>query len=218
MHPNIRPIRLFLLCLSLGTGLPVAAMGQDLRIERVTIVSPERASPMGDVDVTIHDGRIASISSGTSVPPSGTRSAVKTIDGRGLYLAPGLIDSHVHLGSIPGMTDAQEVQHPDIARAAWDQMPHSFLLYGFTLEMQRLVAAGETPAQIFRAATLSNAQALKLDRDVGTVQVGKRANLLLLQQDPTQTIQAYAGIVGVILGGRVLDPADLAANRAQSHQ
>jgi imidazolonepropionase-like amidohydrolase len=86
------------------------------------------------------------------------------------------------------------------------------------LEMQRLVAAGETPAQIFRSATLSNAEALKLDRDVGTVQVGKRANLLLLQQDPTQTIQAYGGIVSVVLGGRVLDPADLAANRAQSHQ
>jgi hypothetical protein len=78
-------------------------------------------------------------------------------------------------------------------------------------EMQRLVAAGVTPAQIFQAATLSNARALKLDRDIGTVQVGKRANLLLLRQDPMQTIQAYAGIVRVILGGRVLDPADLAA-------
>jgi imidazolonepropionase-like amidohydrolase len=492
-------------CLLLGVGLPAATLAEDLRIERVTIVSPERAGPMLDADVTIRDGRITSISSSTVNPP-GTRSGVKTIDGRGLYLAPGLIDSHVHLGQIPGMNDAQEVEHPDIARAARDQMPRSFLLYGFTtlvdlvstppqikrwkshdivpdtyfcgaaalmdgypmswapkpgryqgmpymliepgttapagfdpakqtpqavvarmkadgaicvktffergfgpvqnlpvpkvetiqalvraahaaglsvflhansaeaqafglkagvdilahglwrddasstaeltpaeqeildgvlaakvgwqptiqvlyglrdlfnpsflsdpllarvvppglldwyrspegqwfhdelarefadakdptpvetrvdrvfgtaigrdqhavaylaahgarllfgsdtpsaptyanppglngwLEMQRLVAAGETPAQIFRSATLSNAEALKLDRDVGTVQVGKRANLLLLQQDPTQTIQAYGGIVSVVLGGRVLDPADLAANRAQSHQ
>ena len=76
------------------------------------------------------------------------------------------------------------------------------------------VEAGETPAQIFRSATLTNAQALKLDRDIGTVQVGKRANLLLLRQDPTQTIDAYAGIVKVILNGRVLDPAELAANAA----
>ena len=58
-----------------------------------------------------------------------------------------------------------------------------------------------------------DSRALKLDRDVGTVQLGKRANLLLLQQDPTETIQAYAGIVKVILGGRALDPADLAAER-----
>jgi imidazolonepropionase-like amidohydrolase len=83
------------------------------------------------------------------------------------------------------------------------------------LEMHRLMEAGETPAAIFKSATLTNAQALKLDRDIGTVQVGKRANLLLLRQDPTQTIDAYAGIAKVILNGRVLDPAELAANAAR---
>jgi hypothetical protein len=51
-------------------------------------------------------------------------------------------------------------------------------------EIQRLAAAGMTPAQIFRAATLSNAQAFHLDGEIGTVQVGKRANLLLLRHDP----------------------------------
>jgi len=80
--------------------------------------------------------------------------------------------------------------------------------------MHRLIEAGETPAQIFKSATLTNAQALKLDRDIGTVQVGRRANLLLLRQDPTQTIEAYAGIAKVILNGRVLDPSELAANAA----
>jgi len=83
------------------------------------------------------------------------------------------------------------------------------------VEMHRLVAAGETPAQIFKSATLMNASALKLDRDIGTVQVGKRANLLLLREDPTQTIDAYTGIVKVILNGRVLDPSELAANAAR---
>jgi imidazolonepropionase-like amidohydrolase len=78
-------------------------------------------------------------------------------------------------------------------------------------EMQRLVAAGETPTQIFQSATVLNARALKQDDDIGTVEVGKRANLLLLRQDPTKTIQAYATLVKVILGGRVLDPTDLAA-------
>jgi imidazolonepropionase-like amidohydrolase len=80
------------------------------------------------------------------------------------------------------------------------------------LEMHWLTDAGETPAQIFKSATLMNARALKLDQDIGTVQVGKRANLLLLRQDPTQTIDAYAGIAKVILNGRVLDPSELAAS------
>jgi hypothetical protein len=54
----------------------------------------------------------------------------------------------------------------------------------------------------------------KLDRDIGTVQVGKRANLLLLRKDPMQTIDAYAEIAKVILNGRVLDRSELAANAA----
>jgi imidazolonepropionase-like amidohydrolase len=494
--------------LGLCAGLSTSASAQDLRIEHVIIVSPERAGLLQDAEVFVHDGRIASISGdGPRNSPSRAGHPGITIDGRGLYLTPGLIDSHVHLGQIPGMNEDQEARQPEIARAARAQIPRSFLLYGFTtlidlistkqemarwkaqatvpdtyfcggaalmdgypmnwapkparyqampymliepgteappgfdpsahtpavvvarmkddgaicvktffergfgsarnlpvpkvetirelvrsahaaglpvllhansseaqafgleagvdilahglwnwndaapdtgmtpaikkildgvvaanvgwqptiqvlygvrdlfsstflsdpllaralpssliewyrspegqwfhdvlaeevpgakdpdpkavearmtrdfatpiervahatgylasrnakllfgtdtpsaptyanppglnawFEMQRLVAAGVTPLQLFRAATLSNAQALKLDGDIGTVQVGKRANLLLLRRDPTQTIQAYSGIVKVILGGRVLDPEDLAANGARS--
>ena len=74
------------------------------------------------------------------------------------------------------------------------------------MEMRHLADAGVTPEQIFQAATLSNARALKLDREIGTVQVEKRANLLLVRADPRKTIQAYQEIAKVILGGRVLDP------------
>jgi imidazolonepropionase-like amidohydrolase len=494
-----------LMCWPVLDGRPAAAATvDDVLIEHVTVVSVERSSPLRDANVHIHDGRIASITAGGGAgPAAGATSSVTTIDGKGLYLAPGLIDSHVHLGAIPGMTDEQEARHADIAQLARDQIPRSYLLYGFTtlvdlistpqkmarwkdhdvvpdtyfcgaaavmdgypmnyvpkpvryrafpymliepdtaappgvapdihtpaavvaqmkadgaicvktfyehgfagvrnlpvpkaatirelvraahaaglpvlmhassieaqnfglqtgvdimahglwgwneastvteptpaikailddvlaknvgwqptiqvlygerdlfsttflsdpllarvlpaslidwyrsaegqwfhdlraerfhdrdrdpkaleaevnerfmlpidrvtsataylqshggrllfgtdtpsgpiyanppglngwLEMHRLVAAGETPAQIFRSATLANAQALKLDSEIGTVEVGKRANLLLLRQDPTQTIEAYAGIVKVLLGGRVLDPANLVANR-----
>jgi imidazolonepropionase-like amidohydrolase len=491
--------------LVLALALPGTLSAADLRIEHVTIVSPERATPMRDALVRLHDGRIIAISSASGANDRSGTSTI-TLDGSGLFLTPGLIDSHVHLGSIPGMTPDQEAQHPDIARAARDQIPRSYLLYGFTtlidlistpsemtrwkshdlvpdtyfcggaalmdgysmnyepkpqryrdwpymliergtqapegidaamhtpqavvarmkadgaicvktffergfgavrdlpvpkletirevvrhahaaglpvlmhansdeaqsfgldagvdimahglwnryqehsstsevtpgvkrildrelaqrvgwqptmqvlygitdlfstsflsnpllprvlpsnlidwyrspegqwfrvvmsqeekfpadaspsqleraineeidpvidrgkhataymvarhgrilfgtdtpsaptyanppglngwLEMHRLIDAGETPAQLFNSATLANARALKLERDIGTVQVGKRANLLLLRQDPTQTIEAYAGIVKVILNGRVLDPSELAANAA----
>jgi imidazolonepropionase-like amidohydrolase len=491
--------------LVIAGALPGALLAADLQIEHVTIVSPERGTPMRDALVRVHDGRIVDIRRASDVTARSRRDAT-VIDGSGLFLTPGLIDSHVHLGDIPGMTPEQEAQHPDIAKAARDQIPRSYLLYGFTtlidlistpqgmarwrshdivpdayfcggaalmdgypmnyapkpqryqgwpymliepgtqapdgidpamhtpqavvsrmksdgaicvktffergfggvrnlpvpkletiravvraahaagipvlmhansdeaqrfgldagvdimahglwnlyqehsttsevtpgmkkilddelarnvglqptmqvlyglrdvigasflsdprlprvlpsnlidwyrspegqwfhvavsqdmklpadaspsqlehaanegfasfidrgkhatayliarhgrilfgtdtpsaptyanppglngwLEMHRLIDAGETPAQIFESATLTNAQALKLDRDIGTVQVGKRADLLLLRQDPTQTIDAYAGIAKVILNGRVLDPSELAANAA----
>lgn len=57
--------------------------------------------------------------------------------------------------------------------------------------MQHMLDAGMTPLQIFRAATIVNAKAFGLDREIRTVQTGKRANLLLL---------------------RVIDRADLAAD------
>jgi imidazolonepropionase-like amidohydrolase len=486
-------------------AFPGALLATDLQIEHVTIVSPERGTPMRDALVRVHDGRIVAISTARGATAQSSSDTI-AMDGSGLFLAPGLIDSHVHLGEIPGMTPDQEAEHPDIAKAARDQIPRSFLLYGFTslidlistpqatvrwkshdivpdtyfcggaalidgypmnyapkpqryhgwpymliepgtaapdgidpaihtpqavvsrmkadgaicvktffergfggvrdlpvpkletirevvkaahaaglpvlmhansdeaqrfgldagvdilahglwnwsqqhsatsevtpgikkilddeiarnvgwqptlqvlyglrdvfstsflsdprlprvlpsnlidwyrspegqwfrvvvsqdmklpanptpsqlkhvadegfasvidrakhatayvvarngrilfgtdtpsaptyanppglngwLEMRRLIDAGETPAQIFKSATLTNARALKLDRDIGTVQVGKRANLLLLRQDPTQTIDAYAGIAKVILNGRVWDPSELAANAA----
>lgn len=80
------------------------------------------------------------------------------------------------------------------------------------MEMHRLIEAGLTPAQVFRAATLANAEALGLSHEIGTVQAGKRANLLLLREDPTRSIQAYDEIVKIILRGRVVDRSALAAN------
>lgn len=81
------------------------------------------------------------------------------------------------------------------------------------MEMQRQIDAGLTPAQIFSAATLSNAAVLKLEREVGSVQAGRIANLLLSRKNPAETVDAYDEIVTVILRGRVIDRAELAANR-----
>jgi hypothetical protein len=78
------------------------------------------------------------------------------------------------------------------------------------MEMERLAAAGVTPAQIFRAATSSNAEALGLAREIGTVEPGKRANLLLMRADPTQSIRAYDTITQVILRGEMIDRSSLA--------
>lgn len=109
-----------------------SAVSQDLRIENVTIVSPESAGEVEGATVRIHDGRIQSISTTERAAPSSRLPAAQKLDGTHLYLIPGLIDSHVHLGGIPGMTDEQERAHPDIARAARAQFPRSYLYSGFT--------------------------------------------------------------------------------------
>ncbi len=130
-----------------GAGAAGLASAQDLRLEHVTIVSPEREGPLRDVTVSIHEGRIARISgTGARTPPAPPSSDVAVVEGRGMYLTPGLIDSHVHLGWIPGMTPEQEEHHPDIALAAREQLPRSYLYYGFTTLIDLL----STPDEIVR--------------------------------------------------------------------
>jgi imidazolonepropionase-like amidohydrolase len=122
------------------------AVSRDLRIENVTIVSPESAREVHGATVTIHDARIQSISTTARAAAGSGPTAVQTLDGTKLYLIPGLIDSHVHLGGIPGMTDEHEKAHPDIARAARDQFPRSYLYSGFTT----LIDLISTPAGMAR--------------------------------------------------------------------
>ena len=129
------------LLLAAQGALCAAAPAQDLSIDNVVIVSPERASPLRGASVHIHDGRIAEIA---RHPDSVERRSAQVIDGTGLYLVPGLIDSHVHLSEIPGMRVDQEQAHPDIAKAAREQIPRSYLHFGFTT----LVDVNSTPQAI----------------------------------------------------------------------
>jgi hypothetical protein len=121
-----------------------SAVAHDVRIEHVTIVSPELARPMRDATVYIHDDRIVSISRATSIATRRPETNAEVIDGHDLYLAPGLIDSHVHVGDLPGMTPEQEQGHPDIASATREQIPRSYLYFGFTT----LIDLISTPALI----------------------------------------------------------------------
>src|SRR5216684_2726779 len=96
-----------------------SAAARDLRIDHVTVVSPEGSLPMREATVYIQGDRIVSISPGPQSGSAGKpKTAVDIIDGQGLYLTPGLIDSHVHAGDVPGLGPAQEQARPEVARAA----------------------------------------------------------------------------------------------------
>jgi imidazolonepropionase-like amidohydrolase len=79
--------------------------------------------------------------------------------------------------------------------------------------MQQLVDAGLNLRQILEAATLSNAKAFGLGNQIGTVQPGKRANLVLLGNSPLESVQAYDSIQEIWVGGQHLLPRDLEADR-----
>lgn len=84
---------------------------------------------------------------------------------------------------------------------------------GLHRELHLLTEAGLTPADAIRAATIDGARFLVDGRepDFGSVAVGKRADLLLVEGDPTRDLDALARIRAVILGGVVLERRPVAA-------
>ncbi len=71
-------------------------------------------------------------------------------------------------------------------------------------EIELLVAAGLTPAEALRAATLEPARFLGLSADSGSVEAGKRADLVLLDADPLSDIRNTRRIAAVFVDGRLL--------------
>jgi len=82
-------------------------------------------------------------------------------------------------------------------------------------EMRSMAQAGIPLDAIFRAATINNAKQFGLDRDYGTVQVGKIANLLLLTANPLESIRAWSMIDRIVLRGVAIERETLAADRVR---
>ena len=77
------------------------------------------------------------------------------------------------------------------------------------LELQQWAEAGMSLSRILRAATLDNATAFGLARELGSIEVGKRADMLLLAQNPLESIWAYDSIDTVFLNGEPIPRARL---------
>jgi imidazolonepropionase-like amidohydrolase len=84
--------------------------------------------------------------------------------------------------------------------------PGSSLQY----ELRELVAAGLTPQEALQTATENPAEFFGR-KDVGTIAAGLRADMVLLDADPSQNIENTQKISGVILTGQFLSREDLDA-------
>lgn len=84
---------------------------------------------------------------------------------------------------------------------------------GFSLheEVDLLASAGLTPLQVLQAATLNPARVMGKEADYGSVEAGKVADLVLLEDDPTRSAAALHRIYAVVLHGRRLERLDLDA-------
>jgi imidazolonepropionase-like amidohydrolase len=77
--------------------------------------------------------------------------------------------------------------------------------YGIDRELELYVQAGLPPIAAIQTATLGAARAMKLDKDSGSIEVGKRADLLLVNGDPLANISDLRRVTKVVRNGRLYD-------------
>jgi imidazolonepropionase-like amidohydrolase len=70
-------------------------------------------------------------------------------------------------------------------------------------ELRRMVEYGMSPLDVIRAATVRGAELLRMEKQIGTVEPGKYADLIAVQGDPLQDIGALGKIVFVMKAGEV---------------
>jgi imidazolonepropionase-like amidohydrolase len=89
----------------------------------------------------------------------------------------------------------------------------SGVVAGFSLhdELELLVHAGLTTQEALNSATLLSAQWLGIDKQIGSIETGKFADLVLLDENPLTNINNTRKIAGVFVNGKWLDKAKLNA-------
>jgi imidazolonepropionase-like amidohydrolase len=77
--------------------------------------------------------------------------------------------------------------------------------YGLDRELELYVDAGMTPMQAIQSATIVSARVMRLDKDSGSIEPGKRADLVLVDGNPLTNISDIRKTVSVVTDGRMYD-------------
>lgn len=156
--------------------------------------------------------QIGSLVDGVPAPVPADRFIGKSV--RGVWAAMGAMTA-----SVKGIHDLHpldlelvgKMYRAGVPILAGTDFPNPYVYPGASLhdELALLVEAGLSPAAALRAATSEPARFLGLSDSLGTVAVGRVADLVLLTADPLADIANTTTIQAVIQGGRVLDRASL---------
>jgi imidazolonepropionase-like amidohydrolase len=130
---------------------------------------------------------------------SKSRNATAPIGGQELFASDLLLTKQMHQSGVLFL--------------AGTDIPNPSILPGFALhdELKLLVSAGFSPMEALQAATLNPARYLGREKDLGTIETGKLADLVLLDASPLDEISNTQKIRAVIVNGRYLNRKTLDA-------
>jgi imidazolonepropionase-like amidohydrolase len=144
-----------------------------------------------------------------------TRRLLTLVVRRGIFLSPTLAVFESRAGD-PGADEAhvrgfqQMLALTGLAHRAGARMvvgshssvPHAERGFAYQRELELLVEAGFTPLEAITAGTIENARFFRIADRLGSVAVGKVADLVLVEGRPDRDIGAMRRIKGVMLNGQ----------------
>jgi imidazolonepropionase-like amidohydrolase len=156
-------------------------------------------------------------------------------DPRLKYLPRGLRDRFESFGKEPRSGDDVELwrRYYEIHSASVGHMrdagvqllagtdggePYSFPAFGLHDELRLLVDAGLSPLAALQTATLNPARFFGREQDLGTIDEGKVADLVLLDASPLTAIGNTTKVNAVVANGRLFRRADLDELLAQAER
>jgi len=143
------------------------------------------------------------------------KALLKLIVDRGTFVSPTLAvferqkgdkdttDMHVH--GFKQMENFVRLVHSAGARVvvgSHSDVPHAKRGWAYQRELELLVESGMTPMQAIVAGTAENARFFRIADRLGTIEVGKLADLLMVEGDPTKNISDMRRVKRVMLNGR----------------
>lgn len=81
--------------------------------------------------------------------------------------------------------------------------------YSLDRELELYVQAGLTPIQAIQTATITPASVMKMDKETGSVQEGKHADVIIVDGDPLNNIRDIRKVITVIKSGKIYEPGIL---------
>ena len=126
-----RAMRTILILIAILSSLHLKAQENQSKtlISNITIISADADSIKTQVGYVLIEGE--KITFIRNKKPEGAVN-YNELDGTGKFLIPGLIDSHVHLANTAGLNGPLKKKYPQVVELYYDQLPKSYLYFGFT--------------------------------------------------------------------------------------
>ena len=191
--------------------------GKALYLTHSDIVDVIHGVILHDRTIVVRNGYIEAIKDQIPSPREGDM----VMDLKNKFVIPGLIDAHCH-ATMPGESAfnpsgvlttmhqlkrnyVQQIKHGvTTVRDMGSGVP---LAYHGTLwrEMEMLGRIGFTNAEVLQCATINNAKIIGMADKIGSVEVGKYADLTILQENPLKKIETCRKPQMVVKNGEVYD-------------